>query len=389
MQTRRRGDLFSMGGIVPEEIAARMLHYAHRNLADADDFEVQRMLRELIRICGGDICKMDHWSGEDVGGVPTFSGTHSNELALQLSRDATGKNSVLMTNLAHSSVRRAAEKLRMRAIILDADPIDSHPGASFGSFALNPNRLAESLEHYGDDIAIIAIAAGTTDLGVCEKFSIPPEFLSSTGAWVHVDAAYGGMALGLLAREGEYPLPLYHGFGHCARSVTFDLHKFIGGYGCSLLLLSSAEDERLGMEERNYFRRRFTKVGSSIPADKVAAALATMKAYGLDGLRQIASDCHAKAKLVAERLGEHGIRTIVPVQSGIVSIALDSPQEANHMVKALEREGYSVASICIPGTDSEGTKYQINGIRITVRPGMDLERLMGFADAVIRIWSLQ
>src|SRR3546814_6791199 len=67
--------------------------------------------------------------------------------------------------------------------------------------------------------AVVVATAGTTDLGAVDPLAAAADLAAHHGAWLHVDAAYGGGAL-FSERLG----PLLAGLDR-ADSVALDLHK--------------------------------------------------------------------------------------------------------------------------------------------------------------------
>ena len=169
------------------------------------------------------------------GGVVTSGGTESNLMALQFARDeavrrhfdvdpvhegvpgyAAGKLVILCSAVAHFSVARAAALLGLGEQAV-------HPVPVTAGHALDPaelGRAARALRSEGRRIAAVVATAGTTDAGAIDPLAACAEVARQSGAWFHVDAAYGG--------------PLLFSPGHAARlagleladSVSLDLHKF-------------------------------------------------------------------------------------------------------------------------------------------------------------------
>ena len=361
MSTSPKGrlDMFSMFGFAPIEIAEERLPFVMRSLTNVSDKEVQDIQDSLIRACSG-ICGY-----KSAGGFVLVSGSESNRTAMYLAKKTTGKNAVLATNLSHSSIKNAAKELGMKIILVDVDP-------ELG-FKVNPKRLEQIIEQNKDEIALVVTTQGTTQLGHFESLS---DYPSTENYWIHSDAAYGGMVGGLTGQKIV---------AKGSRSITIDPHKFVGVLGCGLLLLPNPDDEKLIGNEVSYFRGRATALGTTRSAYPATVALSTMKMLGGEGLERLAKDCIEKAKRAEQLFREGGLKTIIPVQTGIVPIKLNSENEVRYVQTDLERKGYLVSPIEIRGTDSKNKPYQVYGIRMTVtpKPEMTQENIEKFCKATI------
>lgn len=128
-----------------------------------------------------------------------------------------GDGVVYTSSQAHSSVVRAARILGFaegRIRVVEADD----------AFRLAPAALAEAIaadRSRGLNPFFVAASAGATSTGVIDPLDELADLCGSEGAWLHVDAAYGGFAV--LTRRGE---ALLRGL-HRADSITLDPHKWL------------------------------------------------------------------------------------------------------------------------------------------------------------------
>jgi L-2,4-diaminobutyrate decarboxylase len=179
------------------------------------------------------------WLCREVGlpataaGTLTPGGTISNYMGLLLARDAwccsrlgwsvrrkglppeARRFRVLCSEMAHFSVEKSAAQLG-----LGADAVV--PVASDRDFRLCPDDLDRQLRQLAADglipLAVVA-TAGTTDFGSIDPLAEVAGLARAAGAWLHVDAAYGG-ALLLSPRHRRRLDGL-----ELADSVTLDFHK--------------------------------------------------------------------------------------------------------------------------------------------------------------------
>ncbi|MFI7243963.1 pyridoxal phosphate-dependent decarboxylase family protein [Streptomyces qinglanensis] len=158
-------------------------------------------------------------AGPDGGpdALVTTGGTEANQLGLLLARErqaaAGGRARVVCGANAHHSVHRSAWLLGLEPPLVVPAPRG----------VLDPAALEAAL---GDLAradpgarALVVATAGTTDTGAVDPLPRVAEVVRRRGAWLHVDAAYGGPLLFSAAlRQRLVGLEQ-------ADSVTFDLHK--------------------------------------------------------------------------------------------------------------------------------------------------------------------
>jgi L-2,4-diaminobutyrate decarboxylase len=160
--------------------------------------------------------------GEGADGIFTSGGTQSNLQGLHLARDlavASGADPGALRIFAgrdgHFSVQKAARVLGLGDGAIVLVPTD-------GDRRMDAGALSRELAHCTDrglvPMAVVA-TAGTTDFGAIDPLREVAALAELYGAWLHVDAAYGG---GLLASRRRRHL--LAGIER-ADSVTVDYHK--------------------------------------------------------------------------------------------------------------------------------------------------------------------
>ncbi len=117
----------------------------------------------------------DGWHGhiEDSASTSTLA-------AIIAARDATGRDLVVCSEQAHSSVEKAARMLGMR---LRKGPCDSQ-------FRMRPDELEDL-----DQAAVVVATVGTTATTSVDPVPAIADACERAGAWLHVDAAYAGSAM--------------------------------------------------------------------------------------------------------------------------------------------------------------------------------------------------
>jgi aromatic-L-amino-acid decarboxylase len=206
------------------------------------------------------------WHGhiEDTASTSTIA-------ALAAAREATGRNVVLCSEHAHSSVDKAAKLLGLE---LRKTPADDE-------FRLRVDALDLS------DAAAVVATVGTTSMASVDPVSPIADACAEAGVWLHVDAAYAGSAWVCpefrWSQEGV----------ERADSLVVNAHKWLfTPMDCSLLWTSRPED----------FRRAFSLVPEYLRTSEGVDSLpdygpalgrrfrslklwAVLRCYGRDGLQ--------------------------------------------------------------------------------------------------------
>lgn len=296
-------------------------------------------------------------------GVPTMEGllepsaSLANYRALELARNATGKSKVLCSNLSHLSISQAADSLRLELIVLDVNPT---------SYQIADEDVARVMKKHGKDIAVVVSTYGTTQLGHVEKLAESDlvKQLRSEGAWLHVDAAYGGY-VGKLSRHVTAEIP-------DADSITIDPYKFVGQPGIALLLVNGEKAPRPSVA---YYTNSPYTVHTTLSAGPVAAWGQTVRECGdVYGLREIADQCVEIAKLCGNRLRRKGVPLVHFPEMSIVPVALGSHEETDYVHGMLLDEDFNVGKVHIEGRD-----YEVHGIRMVVTPKVNPDLMYGTA----------
>ncbi|MYS80428.1 aminotransferase class V-fold PLP-dependent enzyme [Streptomyces sp. SID5474] len=239
------------------------------------------------------------------GGTITSGGTESNLMGLLLARDAAGpgvgRRRILCSQAAHFSIRRCAGLLG-----LGEDAVVTVPAGA--DHRMDPVALAAAGRRVlagNDRIAAIVATAGTTDLGAIDPLPAVASVARELGAWLHVDAAYGGGAL-----FSDRLAPLLAGL-HRAHSVGLDLHKLgwqpvaagvfvvrdaalLSPLAQRAAYLNPDDDERAG-----YFSLLGNSPRTTRRADVFKIAV-TLRALGRAGLGELVERCHDLARHAAQ-----------------------------------------------------------------------------------------
>ena len=169
-------------------------------------------MADLLGLPGG-------WHGhiEDSASTSTLA-------ALIAAREATGRDLVVCSEQAHSSVEKDARMLgmRLRKVACDQD------------FRLVPEALGDLR-----DAAVVVATVGTTATTSVDPVPAIADACELAGAWLHVDAAYAGSAM--VCPEHRWA---FDGVER-ADSLVVNAHKWmLTPMDCSLLWTSTARELR-------------------------------------------------------------------------------------------------------------------------------------------------
>ncbi|MFD7223798.1 pyridoxal phosphate-dependent decarboxylase family protein [Streptomyces sp. NPDC059892] len=288
------------------------------------------LLQELAGLVG--------YEPEHAAGVLTSGGTESNLMGLMLARDrvlgaASGRQieltgvpgtgtdhapgprpqprsrlrpRILASAAAHFSVQRAAALLGLGEDAVLPVPVDHQLRMDTEALAAALDGCAERGEL---PVAVVA-TAGTTDTGAIDPLRACAALAAEHGAWLHVDAAYGGGAL-----LSDRLAPLLDGLA-LADSVSLDWHKLgwqpaaagvflvrrsetYASLARRAVYLNPADDEEAGYPSLLGLSLRTTRRADAF---KIAVTLRTL---GRAGLGRLVDACRDLAVAGARAVADH------------------------------------------------------------------------------------
>jgi L-2,4-diaminobutyrate decarboxylase len=200
--------------------------------------------------------KMIRWLCSEIGlpamadGTFTTGGSQSNYIGLLLARDAflqkhwnwsaqkaglppeARRLRILCSEVAHFTVEKSASQLGLGTDSVIRVDVDDH-------FRMRPSSLQSALQSLqGQGLLPMAVVAtaGTTDFGSIDPMQKVDLLARQAGAWLHVDAAYGGA----LVASAQHRRKLTR--IEAADSLTIDFHKlFWQPIPCSAFLVRDAK----------------------------------------------------------------------------------------------------------------------------------------------------
>ena len=243
--------------------------------------------------------------------------------ALMVARHTTGRNVVVCSDQAHSSIEKGARMLGMetRKVPTDAE------------FRMVPDALEL------DDAAVVVAAVGTTSTTSVDPVAESAERCAAAGTWLHVDAAYAGSAM--VCPEFRWA---FEGVEQ-ADSLVVNAHKWLFvPMDCSLLFTRrpvqfretfSLVPEYLRTLEQDAFNisEYSPSLGRRFRSLKLWAVL---RCYGAEGLRSRIRESVRLAGLFESWVREEpGWALCAPRPFSVVCFRKDGSDEENEAI--LER----------------------------------------------------
>lgn len=336
---------FVTGGTTPAALAGDWLATAYDqnvstrvdSIASAVQDEASAMLRDLLAL------------PPDFRGTFVTGATMANVHALALARQWAGRNSgvdiaqagiskappiAVLGGAPHSSIAKA---LGILGIGRDAFvAVGTLPGRE----AVDVEALERALEAHRDRSPIVVAGAGIVNTGDFDDLQRIAELRKRFGFWLHVDAAFGGVA----AASSSYR-HLLAGWEH-ADSITVDAHKWLNVPYDAAIAFNRHRDLQLAT-----FRNSAPYLGElTEPVDLVHLApensarfrglpvWMTLVAYGRSGYSEIVERTCALAQMFAARLAQTGAFTLLaPVPLNIVCFTLSSSPDSKRVDEFLRR----------------------------------------------------
>lgn len=348
--------------------------------------------------------KLMEWTAELLGfsaaradGVFTSGGTQSNLQALLIARnqamtelgtslpDGLARLRIYTSADAHFSIANAAMLLGLGPEAVVAVPTDSNR-------QMNAAALTTQLEHdlaHGLEPMAICATAGTTDFGAIDPLETLAEIACGTGAWFHVDAAYGcGL---LISTQYQHRLA---GIA-AADSVTVDYHKsFFQPIGSSALILRDKAALNAVTHYAEYLNPRSTATHTPNQVDKSLQTTRRFDALKLwITLRSLGATrlgtMFDRVVELAEALGDEvalrsDLRLAAPVQLSTLVISFEPGQRlpiarANALTDAIRQRLYERGQAMIAATTVDERRL----LKLTLlNPNASLDELIEIIDLI-------
>lgn len=187
-----------------------------------------------------DACIAKHWKNSD--GLPWSVQRDG------LPADALQKVKVVCSENAHFSVQKNMAMMGMGFQSVVTVSADRNARMDVGAL----RRTLADLQAQGKIVACIVATAGTTDAGAIDPLPEIRAAADTCGAWMHLDAAWGGALL--LSNEFRHMIDGIE----LTDSVTLDFHKhFFQSISCGAFLLKNEADYRFMHYEAEYLNSAY------------------------------------------------------------------------------------------------------------------------------------
>jgi aromatic-L-amino-acid/L-tryptophan decarboxylase len=304
-------------GILAELLAATMNQVALNWRASPASTELELRTVDWVRQLLG---LPDGWHGhiEETASASTLA-------ALIAARHVTGRNVVVCSDHAHSSVEK---NTRMLGMELRKVPVD--------------DDLRMLTEIPLDDVAAVVATVGTTSFASVDPVRELAERAHRAGAWLHVDAAYAGSAwICAEERDSQDGVEL-------ADSLVVNPHKWLMlPMDCSLLWTSRPEEFRLAFSLVPEYLRTpedayaLSEYGPALGRRFRSLKLwSVLRCYGAEGLRALQREHIRLAQLFADWVeGDRDWELVAPQRFSLVVFRRNGSDEENEAI--LERANRS------------------------------------------------
>jgi aromatic-L-amino-acid/L-tryptophan decarboxylase len=279
-------------------------------------------------------------------------GSAGNMTALACAREALAgpmRDDLVLyvSDQGHSSVARAARILGFRPEQVRVLPSD-------GAFRLPPSTIEAAMDadvSRGRTPFCVVAQGGATNTGAVDPLGELAATCRERGAWLHVDAAYGGFAA--LADRGLLP-----GLDE-ADSITLDPHKWLyQPYECGCLLVRDGRKLKAAFEiEPDHLRDaraqvdgevNFSDLGIQLTRSARALKLwVSLRFFGVEAFRTAIRRSLEVAAFAARRIEEsEALELMAPPSLGVVCFHRpDFDEDGNAgIAAALERSGTGLVS---------------------------------------------
>ncbi|OOS23391.1 pyridoxal phosphate-dependent decarboxylase family protein [Moraxella pluranimalium] len=215
--------------------------------------------------------KVGYGSGQ--AGVFTSGGTQSNLMGVLLARDwciaknyqnadgqpwsvqrdgipadAMQKVKVICSENAHFSVQKNMAMMGMGFQSVVTVPVNDNAQIDIAAL----EQTMQALQDDGKIVACVVATAGTTDAGAIDDLKAVRALTDKFGAWMHIDAAWGGALL----LSNDYR-DMLDGI-ELSDSVTLDFHKhFFQSISCGAFLLKDEQNYRFMHYEAEYLNSAY------------------------------------------------------------------------------------------------------------------------------------
>ena len=257
------------------------------------------------------------------GGIVS-GGTEANITALWLARNIVGKKKVIFPRSAHFSFHKACDILAMEPVMIDLND----------DFTIDIDKVAANID---DDLCAIVGIAGTTELGAVDDIPALAELIPE-GAFLHVDAAFGGFVLPFLENSPKFDFTVSR-----VSSIASDPHK---------MGMATIPSGAFLVRERDWIRKihkdapyldmlgQLSALSGTRSSAAVAATYAAMRSLGREGYAGIVKQCMDVTGHALKRAMALGLEPVMEPMMNILCLYVPEPRSIQ---KKLDERGWKVS----------------------------------------------
>jgi glutamate/tyrosine decarboxylase-like PLP-dependent enzyme len=237
----------------------------------------------------------------------------------------------------HATVDRA-----LRLLGIGADAVE--PVAADANGAIDPDALAQALAGAPSAPTIVCLQAGNVNTGACDDLAAACDAAHESGAWVHVDGAFG-----LWAAASESKRHLVSGLER-ADSWGVDGHKWLNvPYDTGYVFCADGEAHAASM---SYTAAYLVGQGTGslrAPSDYVPESSRRARGFvtwaalcqlGQQGIAELVDRCCALARRFGEQLGAtDGVEVANDIVLNQVLVSFGSDERTDRVIAAVQRDG--------------------------------------------------
>jgi glutamate/tyrosine decarboxylase-like PLP-dependent enzyme len=287
-------------------------------------------------------------------------------------------NGVIITSKsAHYSIRKAAKILGLgESSVIEIPIVDEKEVRDFEQsgtpLKLKPSEDAyaeilekiEKLTNVGGEKQKVVAAVptlGTINTGTIEKVKPLGSLRKRFGFHLHVDAAIGGLALGLNeVRQKAEGVEL-------ADSITVDPHKLgFVPYPCSAILFRDKSDLELISMGAPYLDTSGSTIEGSRTGTGIAAFWVAIKTLGTNGYAEMIGKCIGLTRYLGELLKDRGYQIIHEIDLNTMCFSLWAEDLTRKRANRLTSELHD--RIIADGRYLVGKVEDIPGVRVRDKP---------------------
>jgi glutamate/tyrosine decarboxylase-like PLP-dependent enzyme len=237
----------------------------------------------------------------------------------------------------HATVDRA-----LRLLGIGADAVE--PVTADANGAIDPGALAHALEDADGSPTIVCLQAGNVNTGACDDVAAARDAAGDSGAWIHVDGAFG-----LWAAVSESKRHLVEGLER-ADSWGVDGHKWLNvPYDTGFVFCADGEAHAASMSYTAAYLVGHGTGPVRAPSDYVpessrrARGFATWAALcelGQEGLAELVDRCCVLARRFGDQLGAiEGVEIANDIVLNQVLVSFGSDERTDRVIEAIQRDG--------------------------------------------------